>query len=188
MEAIERADIERWSPEERARVARLLDAFVERPSMQRPPRQRLAVIAVTCAGAVALIPWITYLSLSLPRSYSVRAWNVAWVGFDIALAACLAVTGWWILRRRQLAMFGLVAAATLLLCDAWFDVVLAWNTSDQHWAILSAFVEVPLALFLTASALRILGRSAHIVRRLRGVDDAGLSIWRERFAMLPPDA
>jgi len=74
----------------------------------------------------------------------------------LALALCLAATGWWILLRRQLAMFGLVAAATLLLCDAWFDVCLAWNTSDQKWAIVNAFVEVPLAVFLAASALRTL--------------------------------
>ncbi len=188
MGQVQRADVEGWSPEERGRVARLLDEFVERPAMQRPPKQRLVVILVTCIGAAVLIPWIAFLSLSLPRSYSVRAWNVVWVGFDIALAACLAVTGWWVLQRRQVAMFGLVIAATLLLCDAWFDVCLAWNTSDQTWALLSAAVEIPLAVFLAGTALRILGRTARVVRQLRGQLDGPHSVLRQRFVMLPPDA
>ena len=188
MGPIERADVERWSPEERSRVARLLDEFVERPAMQRPPKQRLFVILVTCIGAAVLIPWIAFLSLSLPKSYSVRAWNIVWIGFDIALATGLAVTGWWVLQRRQVAMFGLVVTATLLLCDAWFDVCLAWNTSDQTWALLSAAVEIPLAAFLAASALRILGRSARIVRQLRGQRVGADSVFRQRFVMLPPDA
>ena len=64
------------------------------------------------------------------KSYSVRAWNVVWIGFDVALALCLGVTGWLALKRRQIAMLGLVVTATLLICDAWFDVCLAWNTSD----------------------------------------------------------
>jgi hypothetical protein len=188
MRPVERADVEEWSPGERNRVARLLDEFVERPAMRRPPKQRLVVILVTCLGAAALIPWIVFLSLSLPRSYSVRAWNVVWVGFDIALSVCLAVTGWWVLGRRQVAMFGLVVSAALLLCDAWFDVCLAWNTSDQTWALLSAAVEIPLAVFLAASAFRILGRTARIVQQLRGQIDGPESVFRQRFVMVPPNA
>lgn len=186
MGPVQRADVEEWSADERARVARLLDEFIARPAMKRPPRQRLVVILVTCVGAAVLIPWTAFLSMSLPKTYSVRAWNVVWVGFDIALAVCLAMTGWWVLQRRQVAMFGLLVAATLLLCDAWFDVCLAWNTSDQAWALLSAAVEVPLALFLAASALRILRRTSRIVRQLRGQLDAPASVWQQRFVMLPP--
>ena len=183
----EREDVQQWSPEERSRVARLLDELVDRPMLHRQPKQRLVVIVVTCAGAAVLIPWIGFLSASLPRTHSVRAWNVVWIGFDSALAACLGVTGWWVLQRRQVAMFGLVAAATLLLCDAWFDVCLAWNTADQTWAVLSAAVEVPLAALLAASALRILGRTSRIVRQLRGEVDGPDSVWKQRFVIMPPD-
>ena len=93
------------------------------------------------------------------------AWNVVWIGFDSALAVCLGVTGWWVLQRRQLAMFGLVAAATLLLCDVWFDAAL-----------------------LAGSALRILRRTSRIVRQLRGEVDGPDSVWTQRFVMVPPEA
>ncbi len=169
-------------------MARLLDEFVDRPALKRPPRLRLVVMVLTGVGAAALIPWIAFLSTSLPRSYSVRSWNVVWIGFDIALALCLGVTGWFVLQRRQIAMFGLIVVATLLVCDAWFDVCLAWNTSDLSWALLSAAVEVPLAAVFAATALRVLGRTARIVRQLRGQTGGSVSIWHERFAMVPPDA
>ena len=184
----EREAVQQWSPEERSKVARLLDELVDRPMVHHQPKQRLVVIFVTCAGAAVLIPWIGFLSASLPRSYSVRAWNAVWIGFDIALAASLGVTGWWVLQRRQVAMFGLLVAATLLMCDAWFDVCLAWNTSDQVGALLSAAVEVPLAVLLAGSALRILRRTSGIVRQLRGQLNAPDSVWQQRFVMLPPDA
>jgi hypothetical protein len=155
--------------------------------MHHPPKQRLLVIIATCVGAAVLIPWIGVLWASLPRSYSVRAWNVVWIGFDIALAVSLGITGWWVLQRRQVAMFGLVVTATLLICDSWFDVCLAWNTSGQIWALLSAAVEVPIAVLLASSALRILRRTSRIVRELRGQADAPDSVWKQRFVMLPPD-
>jgi hypothetical protein len=188
VEALERADVEGWSADERARVARLLDEFIDRPAVNRPPKLRIIVIALTFVGAALLIPWIVYLSTALPRAYSVRTWNVVWVGFDIALAVCLGVTGWWVLQRRQVAMLGLIVTAALLACDAWFDVCLAWNTSDQAAALLSAAVELPLAAVLAVSAVRILGRSARITQELRGEVGRPDSVWEQRFVMLPPDA
>jgi len=188
MEIPSRQDVHDWSTEERAHVARLLDEMVDRPTLgRRPPRRRLIVVLVTCAGAVILVPWIAFLSVSLPQSHSVRAWNVAWVGFDIALAVSLALTGWWVLQRRQLAIVGLAVAAALLVCDAWFDVCLSWNTSDQLRAFVGAAIELPVALLMANSALLILQRSSAIVRQLRGQVDAPTSIWRERFVMLPPE-
>jgi hypothetical protein len=147
----------------------------------------LLVVLVTGAGAVILVPWTAFLSVSLPQSHSVRAWNVAWVGFDIALAISLALTGWWVLQRRQLAIVGLAVAAALLVCDAWFDICLSWNTSDQLWSFVGAAIELPVAVLMASSALRILQRSSAIVRQLRGQVDAPTSIWRERFVMLPPE-
>jgi len=146
------------------------------------------VTVLTFVGAIALIPWIGYLSTSLPKTYSVRAWNIVWVGFDVALAVCLAVTGWWVLQRRQVAMFGLMVAATLLACDAWFDVCLAWHTSGQTAALLSAAVELPLAAVLAGTAIRVLGRTSRITRQLRGQVIGPDSVWQQRVVMVPVDA
>jgi hypothetical protein len=184
----EREGVQQWSPEERRRVARSLDELVDRPMLHRQPRQRRVEMVVACAGAAILIPWIGFLSVSLPRSHSVRAWNLVWIGFDIAVAVCLGVTGWWVLQRCQVAMFGLVVAATLLLCDAWFDVCRAWNTADQTWALLSAVVEVSVAALLASSALRIVRRTSRVVRQLRGEGDGPDSVWKQRFVMVRPDA
>jgi hypothetical protein len=184
-----RADVQRWSVEERAQVARVLDEFVDRPPRgTRTPRQRVLLLVVTCVGAVLLLPWIAYLAASLPRSHSVRAWNVAWVGFDVLLAVCFGITGWWLLQRRQVAILGLSVTATLLLCDAWFDVSLGWGSSEQLWAIVSAaLLELPIAALMVASALRILKRSSVVVAQLRGQLNPPVSIWKQRFVMIAPD-
>ncbi len=184
-----RVDVEQWTPAERAQLARLLDEFVPRPfPRSHPPRRRVVVIAATCAGAVLLLPWIGYLSVSLPRSHSVRAWDVLWVGFDVVLACCLALTGWLVVQRRQLATFGLVVGATLLVCYAWFDVCLSWNSSEQGWPLATAgLVELPAAVLFVTSAVRILQRTSAITQQLRGRGGAPVGLWRQRFVMLPPD-
>lgn len=81
MSVPERADVQRWSVEERAQVARLLDEFVDRPlAGSRPPKQRLLLLVVTGVGAVLLLPWIAYLAASLPRSHSAQCTHGMWRG------------------------------------------------------------------------------------------------------------
>jgi len=99
-------------------------------------------------GAVVLVPWTLVLAYSLPSRHTSQHWDIAWVGFDIALAASLAATGWGIVRRAVWVQTAAAVAATLLVCDAWFDNVLA-NGYDEHVeaALEALFVEIPLALF-----------------------------------------
>jgi hypothetical protein len=184
-----KADVDQWTPAQRAELARILDQYVSRPvPASRMHRRRAVVIAVTVAGSALLLPWIAYLSVTLPRSHSVRTWNVAWIGFDVALASALATSGWLVGKRRQLAMLGLIVAATLLVCDAWFDVCLSWNTSDQGWSLAAAgLVELPSAALLATSAVLVLRRSSVIVQQLRGRGDAPVRIWRQPFLMVPPE-
>lgn len=184
----DRAEIQGWSGPERAQVARLLDECVERPGAgNRPPKQRLILLLVTCAGAVLLLPWIAYLAASLPRSQSVSTWRLAWVGFDVVLAACFGLTGWWLLGRRQVAILGLSGTAALLFCDAWFDVSFGWGSSEQLLALLSAALfELPIAALMMAGALRILWRSSVVIAQLRGQPTPPESIWKQRYVMLAP--
>jgi hypothetical protein len=74
---------------------------------------------------------------------------VTWVGFDALLMVAMAATallGW--LRHRAV-IVSATATAVLLICDAWFDVSLAFGTSGV-WlsAVLAACVELPLAFYL----------------------------------------
>lgn len=107
------------------------------------------VAPLLALGAVLLIPWTLVLAYRLPARHTSHHWDIAWVGFDLALAAALAVTGLTIARRSTWAPSAAAVAATLLFCDAWFDVVLASGHDGQVEAVLEAvLVEIPLAIFL----------------------------------------
>jgi len=99
-------------------------------------------------GGLVLVPWTLVLAYSLPSRHTSQHWDIAWVGFDIALAASLAATGWGIARRAVWVQSAAAVAATLLFTDAWFDNVLASGYDEHVEAALEAiFVEIPLALF-----------------------------------------
>ncbi len=124
-------------------------------------------------GAVVLVPWTLVLAYRLPARHTSQHWDVAWVGFDIALAAALAATGWGIARRSAWAPSAAAVAATLLLCDAWFDNVLANGRDEQLEAALeAAFVEMPLAIFCVWLALHCEQTVDAVLRRSAGAAEA----------------
>jgi hypothetical protein len=109
--------------------------------------ERRWVATLLAACAVVLVPWALVLAYRLPARHTSEHWDVAWVGFDIALAGALAATGWAISARSAWAPSAAAVAATLLLCDAWFDNVLANGTGEHLEAAAEALVvEVPLAI------------------------------------------
>ena len=183
-----REDVERWTPEQRAHVARMLDLLIPRPLPgHEAPRRRLVVLLVTLGGAVVLFPWLAYLSATLPASASGGAWRTAWVGFDAILAVALAGAGWLVWHRRHLASVALTVAATLVVVDAWFDVSLSWGTSEQWGAVLTAgLVELPVSAVLVLGATSLLRRSNAVIQRLRGQDPVAGSLWRQPLVMLAP--
>jgi hypothetical protein len=108
--------------------------------------------------AVLLVPWVVLLVLVLPSAHQSAHWDIAWSGFDVALALLLsavAVAAW----RGSLWFEGAAtAAATLLFVDAWFDVLTSSTRVELFVAIGEAvLVELPLAflcLFLARDAER----------------------------------
>jgi hypothetical protein len=96
--------------------------------------------------AVGLIPWTLYLTFSLPSRHVTQDYDVAWVGFDIALAAAFGATAWSAVRKPQWLMAFAAALGTMLLCDAWFDVTTSAGGGERMEAVLEAvFGELPLA-------------------------------------------
>src|SRR5882757_10386848 len=90
--------------------------------------------------AVILTPWTALLFFTLPHHYGANHWRLAWGGFDIALGIGLATTAVAALRRSP---FGEIAASitgTLLICDAWFDVLTSTGTSDVAQALAGALL------------------------------------------------
>lgn len=116
---------------------------------QRVRRLRSGFLGILLACCAGLGAWIVYLAVSMPTGYQSKAWSAAWVGFDILLLLALTGTVVAAMLGRQIVVLLAVFTATLLLCDAWFDIVLAWGTSDVWGSLASAaFIEVPLAGYL----------------------------------------
>ena len=106
---------------------------------------------------LALAAWIGVLAVTLPRYYRSGDWRGAWVGFDLGLLITFAVTAWAGWRHRQLVIICLVVLATLLCCDAWFDVTLDLRTSGFLVSLLMALcVELPLAALAVIGARRLM--------------------------------
>jgi hypothetical protein len=155
-------DVRGLSAAERAELSTILrtgfDPF-EAPDESAAPalrRRRAVLMGIAGMGVAILLVWIVVLSMTLPSTSTAHAWRVAWIGLDVGELAGLAVTGWAAWRRRRLVIPAAVVTATLLVCDAWFDVVLSWASSD--WldsVLLAAFVELPVAALLFAAAYRI---------------------------------
>ncbi len=103
--------------------------------------------ALLTALGVGLLPWTLWLGVSLPSRKVAAHWDLAWVGFDLALAAALLGTAAAVVGRRPFRRSLAAATGTLLVSDAWFDVVTSETTRERWFAAgLAVLVEVPIAL------------------------------------------
>lgn len=178
------ATVAGWTEPERDEVARLLAAARTATSRRDTRTLRPFVLLVGAGGALVLLPWIAYLTATLPTTTNVGAWRVAWVGYDIGLVVVLAAVAWLAYRRRQLVTIGLAVAGTLLSVDVWFDVTLSWNTSGHLLSLVTAaLVELPVSAFLLAAALRTLRGAIATVAALRGRPIGPFSLWRAPIVM-----
>ena len=95
---------------------------------------------------IVLIPWTAVLFLTLPRHYGADHWRLAWGGFDLALGIALAATAILVYRRSASGEIAAAVTGTLLVCDAWFDVLTSHGTGNVVQAVAEAvFIELPLA-------------------------------------------
>lgn len=137
------------------------------------------LLVLIIVGCVFLAAWIGYLAVSLPAFYRAGSWRGAWVGFDVAELAVFAITGWAAWRRRQILIMCLIVLATVLLCDAWFDVVLDSKTTGFLSSLLSALlVEVPIAVIAVLVARRLLRITIGQVIKYEGGTGPVPSLWK----------
>jgi len=130
------------------------------------PTQILATFLL--AAAASLIAWTVFLGLTLPTRYVAGHWDLLWTGFDIGLLCVLAYGAWAAWFRRQVLATTAVVAGTLLLCDAWFDIVTSIGHRDQWLTLLTGLAgELPLAVFFFWLYRRIvLATLAELHRRI----------------------
>ncbi|MFF7154573.1 hypothetical protein [Streptomyces sp. NPDC008139] len=118
---------------------------------------RQMFLAVVTGSFIFLIPWIGYLLASLPSHRVVSQWRFAWVGFDCALILAIGVTALCAWLRLQIFIPWAIVTGTLLMCDAWFDVVLDWNSDDRVGSLLTAgLAELPMAALLLYVARKMI--------------------------------
>jgi hypothetical protein len=128
------------------------------------PRWLGALLALVAAG---LVPWTLWLTFSLPARHVTDRWDVAWVGFDVALAASFAATAWAALRYSPWLAPLAAVSGTMLVCDAWFDVVTSHGAGEILEAgIEAALGELPLAA-VCAFIVYDVERFQATMRRLR---------------------
>jgi len=114
------------------------------------------VVPLFALAGIVLVPWTVLLVRSLPSTHAAAHWDIAWAGFDVGLALLLlgvAISGW---RRSPW-----LAAATLLVVDAWFDIM----TSSTHLELAIAIGEAVLIELPLAGLCYLLARDAERVLR-----------------------
>lgn len=132
--------------------------------------------------AVVLVPWTAFLFVTLPRDYVANHWQVAWGGFDIGLGVALASTAVMVVRRSPFAEVTATITGTLLVCDAWFDVLTSRGLSDVVQAgVFALVIELPLAALCFWMA-RNLAHAVEVARPF--LQAAGFTIAENR--LVPP--
>ncbi len=122
--------------------------------------QRSSLLTLLIVSALLEAAWTVYLGWRLPRHYIADDWRAAWVGLDAAQVLMLLGAAWAAWRRRALLIVFTTAAGTLLLVDAWFDVMTARGGDfDQSLAFL--FLEIPWALVLFWVSYRVMYQFAN---------------------------
>ena len=174
------AERRRMSPRERVKLMQAL-AVLDMPRLSSPGSTRRCKLFLlgTIVCCVVLAAQIGVLAVTLPRYYRTGDWHGAWVGFDVALLVTFAITAWAAWRGRQVLIMCLLVLATLLLCDAWFDVTLDLHTSDFWVSLLSALlIEIPLAVIAIIGARRLLRLTIARIRSREGLTGPVPSLWR----------
>ena len=133
--------------------------------------------------ALILIVWAAFLIFTLPRNYTANHWHVAWGGFDIGLGIALVSTAVAVVRRSPYAEVAAAVSGTLLVCDAWFDLLTSRTTGELVQASLeAALVELPLAALCFWMAIN-LARAVEVARPF--LRAAGFKIEDNR--LVPPE-
>ena len=116
---------------------------------------RTSVVAVFAAIGIGLLPWTVWLSASLDPHHETNRWDLAWSGFDSGLALLFLATALAAYRRSPWVAACAGATGTLLVTDAWFDIVLESHADELRFSILLAvFAELPLAAICFWIAIR----------------------------------
>jgi hypothetical protein len=121
--------------------------------------------------SVGLLPWIAYIAISLPARQLSPNYDIAWAGFDVLLFTGLASTASFAFRRSRYLSSAATATATILIVDAWFDVMTSPSRELPQALVLCIVVELPLAalcFWLSHHTLALTQRRIVLIARRQG--------------------
>jgi hypothetical protein len=95
--------------------------------------------------SILMIPWTVFIALVLPSRQVSTHYDLAWTGFDGMLLVALAGTAYFALRRSHYLSLAASSAGTLLIVDAWFDVLTSRSADRLLTIVFAAIIELPLA-------------------------------------------
>ncbi|ASW92393.1 MULTISPECIES: hypothetical protein [Mycobacterium avium complex (MAC)] len=153
-----------------SRLERPLGDVIDPDFLDRVRRVRLSLMI---GGSIAMVPWLAYLAVTLPEKYVAHNWPVTWIGFDVLLVAFMLTTAALGYLRRQLLVLAAFTTGVLLICDAWFDLMTAGPKDVWLSVITALLIEVPLAIFMIFSAMRIMRLTMMRLWLLR----PGMKLW-----------
>jgi len=168
------AQIAALTPEQRRELIRRLEQplsdLIDPAFLSRIRRVRLSLMT---GGSIAMIPWLGYLSMTLPANYVAHNWPLTWIGFDVLLMAFMVATAVLGYLRRQVLIPAAFTTGVLLVCDAWFDLMTAGPTDVWLSVATALLIELPLAAFMIVSALRLM----RLTMKRLWLLDPGMRLW-----------
>jgi hypothetical protein len=113
------------------------------------------VVAFFLGGAVVLIPW-DVLMFSVPQVVNVpKHWVLVWGGFDCFLILGFGVTAFRLMTRSPRGAVTAAMTGTMLLIDAWFDVLTTRHGGLMVSILMAVFAEIPCAVICFYVSRRI---------------------------------
>jgi hypothetical protein len=112
-------------------------------------------VAFFLGGAVLLIPW-DVLMFSVPQVVDVpKHWVLVWGGFDCFLILGFGVTAYRLITRSPRGAVTAAMTGTMLLIDAWFDVLTTHRGGELVSILMAVFAEIPCAVICFYVSRRI---------------------------------
>ena len=113
------------------------------------------VLVFYLGGAIVLIPWIV-LMFTVPDVVNVSPHGtLVWGGFDCFLVLGFARTAFNLIRRSPRGAVTAAMTGTMLLIDAWFDVLTTHRGGELLSILMAVFAEIPCALICFYVSRRI---------------------------------
>ena len=121
----------------------VLCVIVIKSDLSASAHARWLPMALTIA-ALILVPSLVIVLAVVPTAQTAHHLKAAWTGLDVFEILALASTGLALHRRPAIAVIPATITGTLLLCDAWLNIIPTTGAARSE-AIALAFLELPLA-------------------------------------------